>query len=292
MTENLENKGTVDNVAVEVKADEPKTYTQADVDNIVRSRLARETKKQQARYDELKADNAEMEQELKNARILSGVLAEGGQVTGSFAEQAKKLSDTYEVTDDKFTRIKNEASIDSKSQLKNLAYINAQRVIAESDINELEAEFDRIDKKPVNERSIEERELYKQLRPKVEEHKTEVQNEKVNNFNTDKSWFESEVEGADFDKFIRSSEFADFINETGLDVRKGLKAYVKFNKDTIAEKFGKEKTVHHSTGSVKDNGTSKLREFYSPEDVDNLSAKDLDDPEIFKRVRESMTKWK
>lgn len=291
MTENTLNVENVVENSGEVKADEPKTYTQEEVDNIVKSRLARADKKHQSKIEELKADNEEMERELKDARTLSGVLAEGGQIKGNFVEQAKQLSDTYDVNEDNFTRIKNEASLDCKSQQKNLAYINAQRIIAESDITELEAEFERIGAKPYSERSIEEREMYKQLKPKVDEFKVKQKEVQKNNFDTDKAWLENEVEGADFDKLIRSNEFADFINTTGMEVRKGLQAFVKLNKTTIAEKFAKEATTHPSTGSVKDNGTSKLKEFYSPEDVDNLSEKDYDDPEIMKRVRESMTKW-
>ena len=291
MTENTLNVENVVENSGEVKVDEPKTYTQEEVDNIVKSRLARADKKHQSKIEELKADNEEMERELKDARTLSGVLAEGGMIKGNFAEQAKQLSDTYDVNEDNFTRIKNEASLDSKSQQKNLAYINAQRIIAESDITELEAEFERIGAKPYSERSIEEREMYKQLKPKVDEFKAKQKEVQKNNFDTDKAWLENEVEGADFDKLIRSNEFADFINTTGMEVRKGLQAFVKLNKTTIAEKFVKEKASRVSTGSVKDSGTSKLKEFYSPEDVDNLSEKDYDDPEIRKRVRESMTKW-
>lgn len=59
----------------------------------------------------------------------------------------------------------------------------------------------------------------------------------------------------------------------------------------MLEMFGKGDTRPVSTGSVKDNGASKLKEYYSSEEVDRLTEKDLDNPEIRKRVRESMSKW-
>ena len=42
---------------------------------------------------------------------------------------------------------------------------------------------------------------------------------------------------------------------------------------------------------MKNGNTQEEKTYYSPEDVDKLTEKDLDDPIIFKRVRESMSKW-
>ena len=47
-----------------------------------------------------------------------------------------------------------------------------------------------------------------------------------------------------------------------------------------------------STGSVKSTvGESKVKKFYTSEEVDKLSSKDLDNPTIFKNVMASMKKW-
>lgn len=292
MTENLENKETVNNAEVEVKADEPKTYTQAEVDKIVQGVRHKDKKKYQAKIDELNADLKYSDAQLADARLIQGVLNEGGGITGSFSEIAQKLASQYELTDDNVSKLKNKATNDGREAQKNDAFVTAQRKMTELSIEELAEVVEEIEKKSVAEQTLEERALYRQAKTKVDEFKVKQKEEQKNNFDTDKAWLENEVEGADFDKLIRSNEFADFINTTGMEVRKGLQAFVKLNKTTIAEKFAKEATTHPSTGSVKDNGTSKLKEFYSPEDVDNLSSKDLDDPEIFERVRKSMAKWK
>ena len=44
-------------------------------------------------------------------------------------------------------------------------------------------------------------------------------------------------------------------------------------------------------GSMKNGGRQEEKTFYTPEEVDRLSSKDLDNPVIFQRVRESMRRW-
>ena len=46
-----------------------------------------------------------------------------------------------------------------------------------------------------------------------------------------------------------------------------------------------------SIGSMKNGSHGEEKTYYSPEDVDKLSPKDLDNPVIFQRVRESMKRW-
>lgn len=57
------------------------------------------------------------------------------------------------------------------------------------------------------------------------------------------------------------------------------------------EERGK-KTPPPSTGSVKQVAGKTEKEFYSSEEVDELSEKDLDDPKILNKVLKSMTKWR
>lgn len=105
----------------------------------------------------------------------------------------------------------------------------------------------------------------------------------------DRNWFEENV-GGSFDEFLHNEEFLDFINDTPLSIRKGMEKFVKLKG---ADNLKKSEKVHiASTGSVKDSGASNLKEYYSPEDVDKLSDKDYKNPEVMKRVRQSMTKWK
>ncbi len=45
-------------------------------------------------------------------------------------------------------------------------------------------------------------------------------------------------------------------------------------------------------GSLKNGGQNEPKTFYTPEEVDRLSSRDLDDPTVFENVRNSMRRWK
>ena len=123
---------------------------------------------------------------------------------------------------------------------------------------------------------------------KTEEVKKPTAEEIDEIINSDRKWFEENV-GGSFEEFLYNEEFADFMQENPISIRKGMEKFVKLKGADNLKKTGK-KTA--STGSVKDSGASDLKDYYSPDDVDKLSDKDLDNPEIMERVRKSMTKWK
>ena len=107
----------------------------------------------------------------------------------------------------------------------------------------------------------------------------------------DREWFENTV-GGDFIGFIRSDEFREFMEGTNISVRKGMEKFIKTKgADAVKNAYAKKVAKTASTGSVKDSGASSLKEYYTPDEVDNLSAADFKNPEIMKRVRQSMTKW-
>ena len=55
---------------------------------------------------------------------------------------------------------------------------------------------------------------------------------------------------------------------------------------------GKEVKKPASTGSTKSTvPNNQEKEYYTPEEVDKLTSKELDNPTIWKRVRESMKRW-
>lgn len=111
----------------------------------------------------------------------------------------------------------------------------------------------------------------------------------------DCAWFEENF-GGDFEKFLRSEEFNDFMDGTNMTVRTGMEKFVKLKgADAVKTAFAKDDEGTNSpasAGSVKDSGSSDFKEYYSPEDVDRLTEADLNNPEIMNRVRISMTKWK
>lgn len=58
----------------------------------------------------------------------------------------------------------------------------------------------------------------------------------------------------------------------------------------LYEKTAKTSNVE-AIGSMKNGSHGEEKTYYSPEDVDKLTSKDLDNPVIFQRVRESMKRW-
>lgn len=294
MTENtLNNVGTsteVENAVEEVtKVDEPiKTHTQADVDRAVQKRVAGYTKKVNAYKEEI----ADLKAELEEYRGLSNLIAEGGNIKGTPKEQMRTLKETYDMSDEDVASIiaksKNERDLQ-----RNMARYNADKFIEENDADDIQAEFDRISKISANERSIMDKEKFKAIKEHQGANKNTEDTKVSDAIANDIKWLQKEVGNVELQDILKSEEYKDFISESpDIHPSYGIKLFTKFKgKDKMLEMFGKGDTHPVSTGSVKDNGASKLKEYYSPEDVNRLTQKDLDNPEIFKRVRESMTKW-
>lgn len=89
---------------------------------------------------------------------------------------------------------------------------------------------------------------------------------------------------------LQNKEFKAFANnfKTGTKISEVYKMWKKLNGEK-EEAPNKPASTGSSQSTVPDN---KDKEFYTPEEVDKLSSKDLDNPTIWKRVRESMKLWK
>ena len=149
MTENtLNNVGTsteVEPASADVKVDEPKTYTQAEVDGAVQKRVAREMKK----LDAYKEKNAELEAELAEYRGLSALIAEGGKIKGTPKEQIEMLKDAYDLSDDVVKNILSKSNnTDERDLQRTMARYNADKFIEENDAEDIQEEFDRISQIP------------------------------------------------------------------------------------------------------------------------------------------------
>lgn len=89
---------------------------------------------------------------------------------------------------------------------------------------------------------------------------------------------------------LQDKDFRAFANnfKTGTKISDVYKIWKKMNgEEDNAPK--KPASTGSSQSTVPDN---KEKEYYTPEEVDKLSSKDLDNPTIWKRVRESMKRWK
>lgn len=88
---------------------------------------------------------------------------------------------------------------------------------------------------------------------------------------------------------LQDKGFKDFAKKFNKNVKVG-DIYDLWNKLGNKEETPTKPASTGSTQSTVPNNTDK--EYYTPEEVDKLSSKELDNPTIFKRVRESMKRWK
>lgn len=94
-------------------------------------------------------------------------------------------------------------------------------------------------------------------------------------------------------------ETAETIDDLGMDFKKlraagvdTLTAYRALHPDAKETKpAATEETPAPEPGKPQ-SPASPEKEFYTPEEVDRLTPKELDDPTIFEKVKKSMTKWK
>lgn len=104
--------------------------------------------------------------------------------------------------------------------------------------------------------------------------------------------FYKEVHGKDFDPATTKLP-----NEIFLAMDKGIPpkyAYAEYlTKQSLAEKAIEKQNAENSSasvGSVTGHGATIEKEFFSSEELDKLSAKDLDDPSILKKALKSISK--
>ena len=85
---------------------------------------------------------------------------------------------------------------------------------------------------------------------------------------------------------IESKEFKDFAGQfnTNTPITKVYEFYTKMDSGNT--------TPPEKIGSMKNGNASEEKTYYSSDDVDKLTPKELDDPKIFEAVRKSMLKWK
>ena len=82
------------------------------------------------------------------------------------------------------------------------------------------------------------------------------------------------------------------IAELGDDYVRLRKAGVSATSAYEAVKYRRAKSeIPPDTGALGSDRAQE-KEFYTPDEVDRLSSRELDDPKIMERVMRSMTKWK
>lgn len=257
-TENVD--GVQDNNNTQEPKKEEKTYTQADLDKIV----SQKTAKLERKY------RKEEESRLSKSKQLEDTLRAGLGLTDD-DDVLSKVKDFYKEQGIDIPDISTENNRDAE-------------ILGKADANEI---IDMYDEKDIEARANE-------LAIKQKRGKTTARENaeffRLGEYLTSKLE-EKELKESGVDtSILQDKDFRAFANnfKTGTKISDVYKMWKKMNgeEDKTPKKPA---STGSSQSTVPDN---KEKEFYTPEEVDKLSSKDLDNPTIWKRVRESMKRWK
>lgn len=237
-----------------------KTYTQADLDRLI----SQKTAKLERKY------RKEEESRLSKSKQLENTLRAGLGLTDD-DDVLSKVRDFYKEQGIDIPDISTENNRDAE-------------ILGKADANEI---IDMYDDKDIEARANE-------LAVKQKRGKTTARENaeffRLGEYLTSKLE-EKELKDSGVDtSILQDKEFKAFANnfKTGTKISDVYKMWKKMNgeEDKTPKKPA---STGSSQSTVPDN---KEKEFYTPEEVDKLSSKDLDNPTIWKRVRESMKRWK
>nr|DAO47351.1 MAG TPA: hypothetical protein [Caudoviricetes sp.] len=236
---------------------EEKKYTEAElnerVDDLVAKKLSRKEAKIRREFDKEIAPYKNAERVLNAGLGTTNIIDATAQMAEFYKERGIEVP-------------KSQAAEYNESDLKILAESEVQKII-EAGMDEVIEEVDRLAEKGVDKMSKREKLIFTGLARyrKAEDTKEELKTIGVN------------------EEVVESKEFQAFAS--------------KFNENTpikeVYELYAKTSDKPHieKMGSMKNGSTEEAKTFYTPEEADKLTEKDLENPVIFKNVRNSMLKW-
>ena len=252
--ETLEGLEVKDTANEEVKPE--KTFTQEELDRVVSQEKARFERKYRK----------EEESKLSKFKKLENVLSAGL----SLSDEDDVLSKVEDFYKEQGIDIPDNKSV-NKKDAEILGIADAQEVIDTFDDTEIEARANEL--------------ADKQSRGKTSE-REDAEFFKLGQYLTGKLK-EKELETSGIDvSVLKDKGFKDFADKfnSNMKISEIYELWEKVNSNTP------KKPV--STGSTKSTvADNQVKEYYTPDEVDKLSSKELDNPTVFKRVRESMKRW-
>lgn len=241
--------------ATEEESTEPKPrlYTEEELTNIVNKRVGRATSKLRKQLEEEHANELE----------LANIAMQGMGIEDS-SEAVDSMRTYYQ---SKNIKIKPRQTYRSQEEETYLAERYADQTI-EDGLDAVNSELERLASKGVENMTSIEKQTFSRLNDhrKSESRKKELRAIGVK------------------DEVINSKEFTDYASQFKEDVPIA-RVYEQYTKSI-------DKPHIEKMGSMKNPTNKEVKTYYSPEDVDKLTAEDYDNPTIMKYVRESMTKWK
>lgn len=249
-----------ENNEVSEEQEQPKMFSQEEVDNIVKERVGR-IERQSKRKTAEKDRTIERYKQLENTLRAGLALNEDDDVF-------EKVDSFYK---EQGVDIPKFESTSSKRDTERLGELDAQDLISSAEFDEIQNRANELASKKQNGK-ITERE--------------DAEFMKLGNYLTNELKIkELKDKGVD-ENILNDKDFKEFSKKFNSDTSMSdiYDLYSKLNH--------KEVTKPASTGSVKSSGgESKVKTYYTSEEVDKLTSKDLDNPTIFKNVMASMKKW-
>lgn len=259
--QNMETDETLEELEVkdttnEEEAKSEKTFTQEELDRVVSQEKARLERKYRK----------EEESKLNKSKQLESVLRAGL----SLSEEDDVLSKLKDFYKDQGIDIPDLKSV-NKKDAEVLGIADAQEMIDTFDDMEIEVRANELAKRQSEGKTSarEDAEFFK-----LGEYLTSKLKEK-----------ELETSGIDV-SILQDRGFKEFANKFNSNMKMSeiYELWEKVNGNVPK----KPVSTGSSKSTVPDN---RIKDYYTPDEVDRLSSKQLDNPNVFKRVRESMKRW-
>lgn len=249
-TEELVDGSTEPTEEVEETSSEPvKTYTDAEVDEIVKKKLYRQEQKL----------NREFNKQLSSYKRAEEVL-NAGLGTSNIEEATDNLTNFYKekgITIPEYQPTYNEYDMEAGAEKE-------ARETIESGYDAIVEEVDKLASIGLDKMSKRDKVMFNILAQEREK----IENEKeVASLGVSKEELESE-------------EFKAFSNKyPSLSLKDKYELYSQI----------KPKKNENIMGSMKNRATSQVKDYYSPEEIAKLTEEDLDNPQVWAAVRRSQT---
>lgn len=245
---------------VEQEEQSEKLFSQKELDDKVQKRIGRVERKS-------KRELAKKDEEIEKYKQLEKTLRAGLDINDS-DDIFEKVNNFYK---EQGVNIPQYESVSNKRDAERLGEYDARDLIESADFDEIQDRANELASlkqkgkiKPREEAEFMKLGTYLTNELKIKELKEKGADEKV-------------LEDKKFKEFSKK-----FNSETPITDIYDL--YTKLNHEDVKKP--------DSTGSIKSTvGESKVKKYYTSEEVDKLTSKDLDNPTIFKNVMASMKKW-
>jgi len=257
VTENVEEQATEELVEgntepteVEETVSEPvKTYTDAEVDEIVKKKLYRQEQKL----------NREFNKQMSSYKRAEEVL-NAGLGTSNIEEATNNLANFYK---EKGITIPEYHEQRTDHEIEVLAKDDANSII-DLGYDEIVAEVDKLAEIGIDNMSKRDKIMFQLLA----DERTKLENEKeIASLGVSKE----ELESDDFKAF--SNKYPTLSLKDRYDLYSQIKP----------------KKIENKMGSMKNGAASVVKDYYSPEEIAKLTEEDLDNPQVWEAVRRSQT---